>query len=173
MQLSDTTARDPDHVRSNPVGAAIDHVPAQTWMDIFHDPNHSGTAGTQITTHAVEGAGSGLEIRVGDEPGAGGGNHRYDITGFNSANNPSADFHHMQKLVVLFQNGVLPDVGVNGITIEALLAVCAHRLQGFQNGPFACASNQTALDCIRAALFALHSRTRDRLARQVEGKHEK
>lgn len=31
-----------------------------------------------------------LEIEVTDEPGQGGANHRYEITGFDTENNPSS-----------------------------------------------------------------------------------
>lgn len=64
-----------------------------------------------------------------------------------------------------------PD-GPDGITIEMLLAVCKDRLEGFQSGPFSCESNQIALDSINKALEALHSRTRERKARGVEGQEK-
>jgi hypothetical protein len=63
-----------------------------------------------------------------------------------------------------------PQKGVTGITNEALLAIVAHRLQGFQEGPFPNQLNQEALENIQDALKALANRTRDRKARKVDGK---
>lgn len=139
----------------------------------FFNPDHSGALGTNVMEHQVPGAETSLSITVADEPGSGNANHAYLLTGLDFSNNPSYDeASPAGSLLVLFQNGTIPDMGVNGLTPEALLAVCAHRLQGFQNGQFACAANQTALDCVKSAIHALQERTRDRLARQVEGKHQ-
>ncbi len=71
-----------------------------------------------------------------------------------------------------FQHDTIPAVGVQGWTIEAVLAVAIDRLEGFQAGEFACASNQEALEHCRAALARLEARTAERKARGVEGKHE-
>ena len=61
----------------------------------------------------------------------------------------------------------------DGVTNEVLLAIVIDRLEGFQAGPFACEENQNALDAARLSLETLHSRTRERLNRGVENKHEK
>lgn len=50
----------------------------------------------------------------------------------------------------------------HGITVEALLAVCMDRLQGFEMGPMSCPQNETAITNIKAALTALKSRTLER-----------
>lgn len=66
---------------------------------------------------------------------------------------------------------------VNGcneqLEIEALLAVIIDRLQCFQAGPYACRENAIALTKLEEAMMWLQKRTRDRLARGVEGTHEK
>lgn len=125
----------------------------------------------KITDHQVEGAETNLTIHVTDEPGAGGAHHRYQIDGFSAKSNKSWLFmDSVETLGIVFQNGGIPDNGPNGVTVEALLAICADRLQCFQAGPFACESNQKALDNINSAMEALHSRTKDRVARQVEGR---
>lgn len=117
-----------------------------------------------------------LTITVLDEPGSGGANHLYQIEGFNTASNPSEPYtarHGMPAIwsTVLFQNGPIKEVGVNGITAEALLAIVIDRLKCFQGGPYACAANASALTCAAAALLELQSRTRARIARGVEGTH--
>ena len=61
--------------------------------------------------------------------------------------------------------------GVNGIQHEDLLAIIIDRLQGFQSGKYACDDNAKALLCCQDALNILNSRTRARIARNVEGTH--
>lgn len=70
-----------------------------------------------------------------------------------------------------FHTGPVAD-GVNGITNEALLAILADRLRGFQGGPFACQENADALAAIETAQARLGDRTRARVARGVEGTSE-
>lgn len=127
----------------------------------------------EITSHRVNPANDTLKIEVHDEPGAGGANHFYAVYGFHTLNNPSADSTCRDEtcLKVLFQNGPIGEVGVNGITQEVLLAIVADRLQAFQAGPYACAENAEALKHVEAAQEALLSRTRARMARGVEGTH--
>lgn len=69
-----------------------------------------------------------------------------------------------------FQNGAVALNGVNGLTSEALLSVLLHRTQVL-NELFPCQENEVAIENIRAALNAFEARTRDRLARGVEGKN--
>lgn len=139
-----------------------------------YDPSQF-TKGAAIETHEVPGAASNLSVTVGDEPSKiTGANARYDIEGFNTQTNPSEreGSAHL-ALSLIFQNGTILESGNNGVTLEAILAACAHRLEGFQSGKFACMENQQALDHINKAITSLQSRTRNRLARGVEGKHEK
>jgi hypothetical protein len=74
---------------------------------------------------------------------------------------------------IRFQNGPIKEVGVNGITQEALLAIVMDRLRSFQAGPYACRENAVALTYIETAQMWLQKRTRDRLARGVESTHQK
>lgn len=126
-----------------------------------------------LTDHQVNPANDLLEITVTDEPGAGGANHRYEITGADVTNNPSAvaPTDNDGKLVILFQNGPINEAGVNGVTQEALLAIVADRLRSFQAGPYACQENADALVSVEEAMAALLYRTRSRMERGVEGTH--
>ena len=129
-----------------------------------------------ITEHAVNPANDKLVITVEDDPGAGGASHLYMIRGFDTKTNPSCPFterhgQSAQHATILFQNGVIPKVGVNGVTHEALLAILIDRLRSFQAGPFACRENALALTKLEEAQHWLHSRTRARMARNVEGTH--
>jgi len=130
-----------------------------------------------INDHKVNASNDRLEIQVLDEPGSGGVCHRYQITGFDLAKNPSAvDPEYGQyastSTEIFFQNGPINEAGVNGLTQEVLLAIVVDRLRSFQAGPFACRENALALTKIEEAQHWLHSRTLARTQRGVEGTHK-
>lgn len=101
-----------------------------------------------------------IKIHSIDAPGPGGAHHLYSIDLENGLR---------ETQTVSFQNGTVPDNGVNGITIEALLALCIDRLECFQSGAFANSSNQEALNHLNQAMDALKERTLDRINRNVKG----
>jgi hypothetical protein len=113
-----------------------------------------------LTEHRVNPANDKLVIDVLDEPGSGGACHEYRIS------LPSGE-----SVPISFQNGPINEVGVNGLTHEALLAIVADRLRAFQAGKYACRENALALTKLEEAQHWLHSRTRARMARNVEGTH--
>lgn len=117
-----------------------------------------------LNEHKVNPANDTLDVRVVDEPGAGGANHRYEIHGIPSA--PGAT-------VIEFQNGPINAAGngVNGVTHEVLLAIVADRLRSFQKGPYSCKANACALTHIEEAQHWLQQRTLERMRRGVEGTH--
>ena len=125
-----------------------------------------------LEDHKVNPANDVLTVTVMDEPGSGGANHRYEITGFNSETNASeSGIDDRDRVSILFQNGPINEAGVNGVTHEALLAILCDRMRGFQSGPYASADNAEALACMEQAQAALQRRTRARMARGVEGTH--
>lgn len=129
-----------------------------------------------VTDHIVEGdsVNHQLTISVTDDPGQGGANHRYEIGGMSTEDNASrGELPAEGGLVVLFQNGPIKEFGVNGVTQEALIAICIDRLRSFQSGQFANDHNQTALESLESALDDLQARTRARIARGVEGSNVK
>lgn len=69
-----------------------------------------------------------------------------------------------------FHRGDPEEVGVTGITHEALLTVLIDRVECLQRGPFASTENDDALYHLREALKAFKTRTANRAARGVEGK---
>lgn len=109
-----------------------------------------------------------LRVQVLDEPGQGNACHEYFIT----TDWIGGGGKGLNDLRLSFQNGPLKEVGVNGITHEALLAILIDRLQGFQSGPYACQDNADALTSLYLALGFLQKRTISRLKRGVEGTHE-
>ena len=131
-----------------------------------------------LTDHIVNPANDRISITIMDEPGSGGAQHLYMVEGFDTASNPSDPFtkrhgQSSQHTTILFQNGPIGEVGVNGITQEVLLAIVADRLRSFQAGPFACKANACALTHIEEAQHWLQQRTLERMRRGVEGTHQK
>lgn len=114
----------------------------------------------EITWHNPPEAPSDIVVRAVDEPEYG-AHHYYQI-------------HWGANVMVYvpFQKGPVAEVGHNGITNEALLAIVQHRLECFQMGPFNCPQNDEALTAVEEALEALHQRTKDRRERGVEGKYQ-
>lgn len=133
----------------------------------------------ELTSHKVNGLNESISIVVLDEPGSGGACHRYLMM------LP----HHYREWIngirgevaggmitaipnigsIRFQNGPIGEEGPNGISNEALLAIVEDRLVGFQSGQFACRENAVALTKLQEAMMWLQKRTRDRVARGVEG----
>jgi len=137
----------------------------------------------ELTDHRINPANDKLRIEVLDEPGAGGACHLYKISGYDTGmdgeKNPCASREEFQlpepvnSVCLLFQNGPIAEVGVNGITHEALLAILVDRMRAFQAGPYACRENALALTKLEEAQMWLLQRTKARMARGVEGTHEK
>lgn len=130
----------------------------------------------ELTSHKVNGLNEALKIEVLDEPGPGSACHDYAISFYDDRygfyRSPFSD-RHGRNCIISFQSGPIAEAGVNGISQEALLAIVEDRLAGFQSGPFACDTNQLALTHVRLAMEALHSRTKERVERGVEGTLQK
>lgn len=120
----------------------------------------------QLSRHVVSSSSdldsNALVITVKDQPGPGGDCHHYEISNFNLSTNPSYNdrmyVDSLEEVEIFFQQGK-PTEGFNGITLEALLAICEHRLLGCQEGPYKCEENQLALLGVTYALQSLHART--------------
>lgn len=119
----------------------------------------------ELMSHKVNGLNEALRIEVLDEPGQGNACHRYHVT-------PTSG--NAKGVLIEFQNGPLQEtVHPNGLSGESLLAIVEDRLIGFQSGQYACRENAVALTKIQEAMMWLQKRTRDRMARGVEGTNVK
>lgn len=119
----------------------------------------------ELTDHIVSGDQAiQLKIKVVDEPGAGGANHAYVVSGMTDPD---------YEIDIFFQEGPIKEAGVNGLTQEALLAITIDRLRSFQAGPYSCRENAIALTHCEEALMWLQRRTVARIKRGVEGTHAK
>jgi hypothetical protein len=121
----------------------------------------------EITSHKCSDLNENINVFSTDDSGPGGAHHKYNIIVVDRLS-PQNGFS-----VIKFQKGAVKDVGINGISDEALLAIVEDRLECFQAGPFACSPNEGALNHIRAAMDELKTRTRDRIERGVEGHSKK
>jgi len=137
----------------------------------------------EIHDHKVNGLNEAIRIDAADTAGPGGANHRYQLS--LSVTPPPGTAIQVKAMVIEFQNGAIQEAGFNGFSNEALLAVLIDRMRGFQyprneNGSFnvhgrglyACRENACALTHLEEALMWLQKRTRDRMARGVEGTHK-
>lgn len=104
-----------------------------------------------------------LSLTTQGEPGSGGAHRLYVISSVNGGADTG----------LVFQEGAIPSVGINGITNEVLLAVVIDRLRDFQAGEFSCRENALALTNLEQSMMWLHKRTYDRISRGVEGTYEK
>lgn len=111
-----------------------------------------------IKAHALEGetGDMNLMVRALGEYSAGGAQNRYQVI----EKQPEG----CEWLVgtINFQDGNPAAAGVNGVTLEAVLACCLDRLECFQHGPFANSYNAAALQHIEQAMESLHDRVRER-----------
>lgn len=122
-----------------------------------------------LTEHKVDGSNSllnrAIEIEANGEPGPGGAHTIYSLY--------VPDHPEIQvpiSTTLHFQNGPIHETSdFNGISNESVLVVLIDRMRGFQSGPFACRENALALTHMEEALMWLQKRTRDRVARGVEG----
>ncbi|MBC2594908.1 hypothetical protein H5P28_11630 [Ruficoccus amylovorans] len=138
-----------------------------------------------IHDHVVNGLNEAIDVLAVDEPGPGGANHEYALR----LNRDREKSLH-DTTIIRFQNGPIQESGFNGLSNEALLAVLIDRMRGFQHqregdnpervpgfnfasrGKYACKENACALTHLEEAMMWLQKRTRDRMARGVEGTHK-
>lgn len=125
----------------------------------------------ELTSHKVNGLNESLLVGVLDQPGQGNACHEYQIRRW--VHGQGDQYDDAELCNIKFQNGPVLEFGVNGISNEALLAIVEDRLIGFQSGAFACRENAVALTKLQEAMMWLQKRTRDRMARGVEGTNQK
>ncbi len=119
----------------------------------------------EITRHRRTGgsANPGLIIIAVPKPGVDGqpGHcHNYELRGEDRA---------FSLMVLQFQDGPPADVGINGVTEEALIAIIIDRLERFNAGPYRCRQNSLAITKLEEAMMWLGDRTAERTERGVEG----
>lgn len=150
-------------------------------MGRLHSNSHRKLSMREIKTHKINGVNDMIQIEAGDKLTVGGAPISYWMTLHGPSTGPivvqgdqpvsiSPTGTTAVSYDLRFQDGTIKDVGVNGVTTEALLAILIDRLECFQAGPYPCEENACALEHLRGSLSFLQRRTKDRVARGVEGK---
>lgn len=116
-----------------------------------------------ITEHHHDVANNAITITP-DLPGPFGAPDYYELT-FSDGKTPD----HIATQGIKFQSGALADVGMTGITCEALVAVMLDRLRAFQDGPMRCAENDAVIHHFEQALVHCVRRSERRIAAGVKG----
>jgi hypothetical protein len=109
-----------------------------------------------------------VEVKTADLRASDGAHHKYKISVYPDLTT-GQDGTAVEEVVLNFQNGGLAEVGANGITDQALLAIVLDRLRSFNDGPFRCRENSVMITKIEEALMWGEKRANDRARRGVEG----
>lgn len=118
----------------------------------------------EVNLHHCPGVPDAVRIFPEGDPGPGGAPTQYRL----ALGLPGQETG--TSVMLKFQNGSLKDTGPNGITLQAIIAVCIDRLQEFQKNPkVSCRENAIAQTYLETALLWMHKRTQDRVERGVEG----
>lgn len=112
-----------------------------------------------------------VDVIAMDAPQSDGANHAYRIEVYKRFD--GQDLGPDQGMVahcdLPFQNGGLKEVGPNGITDQALLAITLDRMRGFNDGPYRCRENSIIITKLEEAMMWMEKRSNDRSRRNVEG----
>lgn len=111
------------------------------------------------------GASSRVSAVAVDSPGVGEPQRRYELTGFNTVYNPSAQLPgqpapaQLQSIPIIFHDAAASRGGLaNGVTETSLLSVIADRLMSQQSTPNRCMENDVALQNVLEAIKLLETR---------------
>jgi hypothetical protein len=94
--------------------------------------------------------------------------HKYELASFEGG--PAQALQFIEKIPFAVEDPTLKTVN-DGTTNEEVLAVLIDRLQ-YLNGKFPCRENAIVITKLEESLMWLNKRTRDRMARGVEGSHK-
>lgn len=78
----------------------------------------------------------------------------------------------VNSIAFTLQNGPIKEKGINGCQLDTIIEAAKMILEGF-NKNFPCRENAVAITKLDEALMWLEKRTKDRLARNVEGTSSK
>jgi hypothetical protein len=98
--------------------------------------------------------------------------HTYEVLNVSNAKETQRIFFIQKKPVPNGKDGEM-FVFQDGTTNEELLDVMINRLNTFQEGAGRCRQNALAITKMEEARFWLEDRTKERIARGVEGTHKK
>lgn len=132
--------------------------------------NTTGFVGRELYDHKVNKFNrEHVVVKTADERASDNAHHKYEILVVKEAVTSDKTSQIVEECHLNFQNGGLRDVGPNGITDQALLAVILDRVRSFNDGQFRCRENSIIITKLEEALLWMEKRGNDRARRGVEG----
>lgn len=114
------------------------------------------------------------DVYAVDDIGPGGANHEYIIVKSGCyIENGYVEDNNLMCAIQLQRGPRADESSMQGVCDQDLLEIVKHRLQCFQNGPFATEYNAKALEHLEIALMYLNRRVEDRIERNVLGTYNK
>ena len=113
-----------------------------------------------------------VEVRTADSRANDNAHHKYTIQVWKHAQTSEESSICVEAVTLNFQNGGLKEVGPNGITDQALLAIVMDRLKSFNDGQFRCRENSLAITHLELVLMYMEERANDRARRGAEGERK-
>lgn len=110
-----------------------------------------------------------VNILTNDHRASDGAHHSYRIIVQKEGATANTPTEKVEEVVINFQNGGLKEVGANGITDQALLAIILDRVRSFNEGPFRCRENSMIITKGEEMMMWMEKRSNDRARRGVEG----
>jgi hypothetical protein len=136
--------------------------------EVKPEVNRAGFVGRELYDHKVNRFNREcVYVSTADERASDNAHHKYDIAVYPLDAAPEAK--PVAFLEIPFQNGGLKEVGANGITDQALLAIVIDRMRSFNDGQFRCRENSIIVTKLEEALLWMEKRGNDRARRGVEG----
>lgn len=133
--------------------------------------NNEGFVGRRLYDHGVTKLNrESIVVETADLRGEDNAHHKYTIDVIRFGQTGDTPDELVERCTLNFQNGGLAEVGPNGITEQALLAVVLDRLRSFNDGPYRCRENSMMITKIEEALMWSGKRAADRAMRGVEGR---
>lgn len=109
-----------------------------------------------------------IEVVTADLRQSDNAHHAYKINVYHDYTT-GMDAVPVEEVVLNFQNGGLKEVGANGITDQALIAIVLDRVRSFNDGKFRCRENSMVVTKLEEAMMWMEKRSNDRAHRGVEG----
>lgn len=131
------------------------------------EPNKQGFIGRELTDHKISKLNREcINVVTADLRANDNAHHKYKIFVNKDTDTLGVTVHEVE---IQFQNGGLKDVGPNGITEQALIAIILDRYRSFNGGQFGCLENSMVITKLEEALMWSGKRAADRAQRGVEG----
>lgn len=112
-----------------------------------------------------------VEVVTADYRASDGAHHKYTVRTYQDPIHQDGRINNrvVAQCDISFQDGGLKEVGPNGITDQALIAIVLDRVRSFNEGPYRCRENSMMITKLEEALMWGEKRGNDRARRNVEG----